>query len=45
VILPVVLYECETLEHKVGLLYSGVLRMIFGLKREEVTGDGRELNN
>jgi hypothetical protein len=46
IILPVVLYECETWsltlreEHKLR-----VLRRIFGPKREEVTGGWRKLHN
>jgi hypothetical protein len=47
--LPVVLYGCETLsltlreEHRV--LENRLLRRIFGLKRDEVTGDWRKLHN
>jgi hypothetical protein len=44
IILPVVLYGCETLsltlweEHRLRVFESRVLRRIFGLKRDEVTG-------
>jgi hypothetical protein len=43
--LPVVLYECETWtltlreEHRLRVFENGVLRRIFGPKRDEVTGD------
>jgi hypothetical protein len=43
----VVLYGCETLsltlreEHRLGVFENRVLRMIFGLKRDEVTGEWR----
>jgi hypothetical protein len=42
-ILPVVLYGCETFlltlreEDRLRVLENGVLRRIFGLKRDEVT--------
>jgi hypothetical protein len=45
IILPVVLYGCEicsfTLkeEHRLGVFENGVLRRIFGPKRDEVTGE------
>jgi hypothetical protein len=47
VILPVVLYGCETLsltlrkEHRLGggVFENRVLRRIFGQKRDEVTGE------
>jgi hypothetical protein len=45
IILPVVLYGCETCsltlreEHKLRVFENRVLRRIFGLKRDEVTGD------
>jgi hypothetical protein len=45
IILPVVLYGCETLsltlreEHRLGLFESRVLRRIFEPKRDEVTGE------
>ena len=44
IILPVVLYGCETWlltlreEHKIRVLENRVLRRIFGPKREKVTG-------
>jgi hypothetical protein len=46
IILPVVLYGCETWsltlreEHRVKVFENGVLRGIFGSKRDEVTGNG-----
>jgi hypothetical protein len=45
IILPVVLYGCETgslilrEEHTLGVFVNRVLRRIFGLKRDQVTGD------
>ena len=45
IILPVVLYECGTLsltlrkEHWLRVFKDGVLRKIFGPKRDEVTGE------
>jgi hypothetical protein len=47
IILPVVLYECETLreEHRLRVFENRVLRRIFGRKRDEVTGDWRRLHN
>jgi hypothetical protein len=45
VILPVVLYGCETRsltlreEHRLGMFEKRVLRRIFGLRRDEVTGE------
>jgi hypothetical protein len=51
IILPVVLYGCETWfltikeEHRLGVLENRVLRRIFGLKRDEVTGEWRKLHN
>jgi hypothetical protein len=45
IILPVVLYGCETWsltlreEHRLGVFEDRVLRRIFGLKRDEVTGE------
>jgi hypothetical protein len=51
IILPVVLYGCETLcltlreEHRLRLFESRVLRRIFGPKRDEVTGGWRKLHN
>jgi hypothetical protein len=50
VILPFVLYECETWslilrkEHKLNVLEKRVLRGIFGPKRDEVTGDWSKLD-
>jgi hypothetical protein len=55
IILPVVLYECETWsltlreEHRRRVFENGVLRRIIGLKRDEVTGveenSNEELHN
>jgi hypothetical protein len=51
VILPVVLYGCETLsltlreEHGLGMFENRVLRRIFEPKRDEVTGEWRKLHN
>jgi len=51
VILPVVLYGCETwsltlrMERKVRLFETRVLRRIFGPKRDEVTKEWRSLHN
>jgi hypothetical protein len=45
IILPVVLYGCETWsltlreEHRQGVFENRVLRRIFGPKRDEVTGE------
>ena len=50
-ILPVVLYTCETWsltlreEHMLVCSTKGVLRRIFGPKRDEVTGEWRKLHN
>jgi hypothetical protein len=50
IILPVVLYGCETWslplreEHRLGVFENRVLR-IFGPKRDEVTGSWRKLHN
>jgi hypothetical protein len=50
IILPVVLYGCETWpltlreEHRLRMFENRVLR-IFGLKRDEVTGGWRKLHN
>jgi hypothetical protein len=47
----VVLYGCETWslalreEHRLGVFENKVLRRIFGLKRDEVTGEWRKLHN
>jgi hypothetical protein len=49
IILPVVLYGCETLpltvreEHKLWVFENRVLRRIFGPKRDGVTGRWRKL--
>jgi hypothetical protein len=51
VILPVVLYGCETWpqtlkeEHRLRVFENRVLRRIFGPKRDEVTGEWRKLHN
>jgi hypothetical protein len=51
IILPVVLYGCETWsltlreEHRLRLFENRVLRRIFGPKRNEVTGEWRKLHN
>jgi hypothetical protein len=51
IILPVVLYGCETWsltlrkEHKLRVFDNRVLRRIFGPKRDEVTGGWRKLHN
>jgi hypothetical protein len=51
IILPVVLYGCETWyltlreEHILGLFENRVLSRIFGPKRDEVTGEWRKLHN
>jgi hypothetical protein len=51
VILSVVLYGCETWsltlkeEHRLKVFQNRVLRRIFGLKRDEVTGEYRKLHN
>jgi hypothetical protein len=51
IILPVVLYECETWslilkkEHRLTVFEKRVLRRIFGQKRDEVTGEWRKLHN
>jgi hypothetical protein len=45
------LYRCETWsltlreEHRLRLFENRVLRRIFGLKRDEVTGSWRKLHN
>jgi len=50
-ILPVVLYGCETWpltlweKHRLGVFENRVLKKIFGLKRDEVTGGWRRLCN
>jgi hypothetical protein len=51
IILTVVLYGCETWslalreEHRLRMFENRALRMIFGLKRDEVTGEWRKLHN
>jgi hypothetical protein len=51
IILPVVLYGCETWsltlreEHGLGVFENRVLRRIFGPKRDEATGEWRKLHN
>jgi hypothetical protein len=45
IILPVVLYGCETWSLTLRLFENRVLRRIFGPKRDEVTGEGRKLHN
>jgi hypothetical protein len=51
IILPVVLYGCETWsltlreENRLGVLENRVLRRIFGTKRDEMTGEWRKLHN
>ena len=51
VILPVVLYGCETWsltlreERRLRVFENRVLRRVFGAKRDEVTGEWRKLHN
>jgi hypothetical protein len=51
IILPVVLYGCETWsltikkEHRLRVFENRVLRRIFGPKRDEMTGGWRKLYN
>jgi PAS domain-containing protein len=51
IILPFVLYGCETWsltlreEHRLRVFENRVLRRIFGLKRDEVTGEWRKLHS
>jgi hypothetical protein len=51
IILPVVLYGCETWwrilweERKLRVFENRVLRRMFGPKRDEVTGEWRKLHN
>jgi hypothetical protein len=51
IILPVVLYGCETWsltlreEHRLRMFENRVLRRMFGPKRDEVTGEWRRLHN
>ena len=51
IILPVVLYGCETwslilrVERRLRVFENRVLRRTFGPKRDEVTGEWRKLHN
>jgi hypothetical protein len=51
IILPVVLYGCEIWslalreEHRLRVFENGVLRIIFGTKRDEITREWRKLHN
>jgi hypothetical protein len=51
IILPVVLYGCETCsltsreEHRLRVFENRVLRRIFGPKRDEVTGEWRKFHS
>jgi hypothetical protein len=51
IFLPVVLYGCETWsltlkkKHRLRVFENRVLRIIFGPKRDEVTGGWRKLHN
>jgi hypothetical protein len=51
IILPVVLYGCETWsltlrdEHRLRVFENSVLIRIFGPKKDEVTGEWRKLHN
>jgi hypothetical protein len=51
IILPVVLYGCETWsltlreEHRLRVFENRMLRGIFGPKRDEVTGEWRKFHN
>ena len=51
IILPVVLYGCETWsltlkeEHRLRVFENKVLRKIFGARRDEITGEWRKLHN
>jgi hypothetical protein len=51
IILPVVLYGCETLsltlweKHRLRVFENRVLRRLFGTKRDEVTGGWRKLHS
>jgi len=51
IILPVVLYGCETwsltlrVERRLRVFENRVLRKIFGHKRDEVTGEREKLHN
>ena len=51
IILPVVLYSCETWsltlreDHRLRVFENKVLRKIFGAKRDGITGEWRKLHN
>jgi hypothetical protein len=45
IILPVVLYGCETWSLTLRVFENRVLRRIFGPKRDEVTEEWRKLHN
>jgi hypothetical protein len=51
IILPVILYECETWsltlreEHRLRVFENKVLKRIFGPKRDEATGGWRKVHN
>jgi hypothetical protein len=51
IILPVILYRCETWslklseEHRLRVFENRVLGRIFGAKKDEVTGEWRKLHN
>jgi hypothetical protein len=51
IILPVVLYGCETSSltlretHRLGVFENRVLKRIFGPKRDEVSGEWRKVHN
>jgi hypothetical protein len=51
IILPVVLYGCETWslilreKHRLRVFENRILRRLFGPKRDEVTGEWRKLHN
>ena len=51
IVLPVVLYGCETWsltlreERRLRVFENRVLRIVFGPKRDEVTGEWRKLHN
>jgi hypothetical protein len=51
IILPVVLYGCETWsltlreEHRLGVFENRALKRLFGPRRDEVTGEWRKLHN
>src|SRR5215469_7103975 len=51
IILPVVLYGCETWslimreERRLSVFENRVLRRVFGPKRDEITGEWRKLHN